>query len=89
MRLKITYEPKDPQSYSCGQNVLYYYVYDTKKYSENKVTKKEAVAVIFVKVVNQGQELVHIELFDKTIQKSEICELAKKQLSNFIVPFEE
>lgn len=80
MNLKVKYEPQP-----CRNNTYRYFVYDRDSFCETQVTPKEAVAILYVNVTDQAQKLVNIVLIDNSIQQSEICEIAKRQICNLII----
>lgn len=66
-------------------NLLVYYVYDSDLYEQNQVTKKEAVAEVFVTVTVKGQKLEHIDILNNVITEKEVLELAKKSINNLLI----
>lgn len=65
-------------------NLLVYYVFDSDLYEQNQVTKKEAVAEIFVTVTDKGQKMERINILNNVITENEVRELAKKSISNLL-----
>jgi hypothetical protein len=65
-------------------NLLVYYVFDSDLYEQNQVTKKEAVAEVYVTVTVKGQKLERIDILNNVITENEVLELAKKSINNLL-----